>query len=259
MNVPDPRSQPAVKKAIPLDKVQIEDRRTQARARLNAENVKVLTEVLAAGHEFNDLIEVYFDGTVYWIGDGFHRAEAYLKAGKMKVPALVREGGWQAAATHAVGANDSHGLRRSRKDLARAIALAFELYPTLGDRAIAKIVRTSHPTVAAHRPASKDNDTRTYTDRWGNESQMNVAGLRGKTALDPGPVNEFNELPPATKTVLLDVLSHVGQLSKKDYAFVLAWLKGHLPPTPKEASALRTQLESEAEPVEEDGDQDIKF
>jgi hypothetical protein len=242
----DPRDLPAAARLVPLDKVQYEDRRTQARVRIDHNRVAELAEVLAGDKDFDDPVEVYFDGNVYWPGDGFHRLLAYEKAGRHKVRALVREGGWQAAATHAMGANDRHGLPRSRKDLRRAVAMAFELYPKLGDRAIARICRTTHQTVSACRPPALDGDTRVYTDRYGNTGVMNVAGLRGRPR-PPERVNEFHQLLPPTKDMLLGVLDRLGALSKREYAFVLAWLKGHLPPTPKEAGQLRTQLEAEGQ------------
>jgi hypothetical protein len=262
MNVPsDPRELPATEKLVPLDKVQYTDRRTQGRLKIDHNRVADLAAILTAGKKFDDPIEVYFDGSVYWVGDGFHRALAYEKAHKDRVPALVREGGWQLARQHALGANAKHGLPRSRKDLRHAIALAFTDYPTLSDRAIAKICYTTHQTVAACRPSKQDTDVRTYVDKHGNVTTMNVAGLRGRAIPPLEPVNEFHQLPDATKTVLLDVLSHLGTLSKRDHAFVLSWLKGHLPASPQEAVELRTQLEVEALPADgdEEGQQEDRF
>jgi hypothetical protein len=250
----DPRDLPAVPKKIPLDKVQI-DKRTQMRVRTDPNRVADYVEVLQAKRDFDAPIEVYFDGKVYWIGDGFHRVEAYSRAGRDKVPALVREGGWQAAAVHAMGSNDAHGLPRSRADVRKAIAHAFDMFPKLSDRAIAQICRTSHPTVAAHRPAELKTDQRVYTDKHGNESVMDVTGLRGKTAASaPAPVNTFHDLPVESKTVLKDMLRVIAGLSKPEYSFVLAWLQGGLPDKPKEAERLLTELE-----FQEGAGEEMKF
>lgn len=250
----DPRERPSALKKIPLAKVQT-DRRTQMRVRTNPERVAFLEGVLQDKKDFDDPVEVYFDGKVYWIGDGFHRVEAYIHAGRDTIRALVREGDWQAAATHAMGANDSHGLPRSRKDLHKAIMQAFELYPKLTDRAIARICRTTHPTVAAHRPANLKTDQRVYTDKHGNESVMDVSGLRGKTttATAAVPVNTFHDLPGEAKTSVKEMLRRLSNLNKKEYAFALTWLKT-LPESPKEAERLLTELE-----VQEGAGEEMKF
>jgi hypothetical protein len=73
-----------------------------------------------------------------------------------------------------------------------------------------------------------------YTDKHGNETEMDVGGRAGRAggkAFCYGePVNEFHQLPPALRGVLHGVLEAARELPKETYAFVLAWLKGHLPP-----------------------------
>src|SRR5262245_27087561 len=121
----DPRNRPAERKMISLARVQI-DRSTQARMKKDPNHVQLLVEVLESGKEFKDDPEVYFDGKDYWIGDGFHRLEAYARVGRERVYVLVREGGRHDAILHAVGANAEHGMPRTRKDVRRAIRLALE-------------------------------------------------------------------------------------------------------------------------------------
>jgi hypothetical protein len=245
----DPRNRPAERKQVLLAKVEI-DRSTQARVRLNPQHVDALADVLGQGKEFKENIEVYFDGWKYWLGDGFHRAKAYEKAGRVRVWALVREGTHRDALVHAAGANDAHGLPRTRKDVRRAILLLLddEEYAKLSDRAIAKIVRCSDKTVGAVKlELGKDSDTRRYTDKYGNVTEMDVTGQRRRGGALPlaFPVNAFHDLPEATRGVLKGVLGHISLLPKPQYSFVLSWLKGHLPPTPKEAGELLTTLEVE--------------
>jgi hypothetical protein len=240
----DPRDREAKLKKIPLDKVQT-DRRTQMRVRTDPNRVADYVEVLKAKKDFDAAVEVYFDGKVYWIGDGFHRVEAYIRAGHDKISALVREGDWQIAAIHAMGSNDAHGLPRSRKDLQKAIAHAFDMFPKLSDRAIAQICRTSHPTVAAHRPANLKGDQRVYTDKWGNESVMDTGGLRGKTAASVlAPVSTFHDLQPPTRTAMKEVLRVLAGDSKKEVAFAITYLQT-LPKDPKEIERLLTELEAQ--------------
>jgi hypothetical protein len=87
-------------------------------------------------------VEVYGNGFSYWPGDGFHRVEAHKLEDKKMINALVREGGEEQAAAHALRANTTHGLRRSRKDTQRC---------NIASRSIAKIVDCDHKTVEATR------------------------------------------------------------------------------------------------------------
>jgi hypothetical protein len=104
------------------------------------------------------------------------------------------------------------------------------------------------------------------TDEHGNQGVINTSNLRPRTLAGAAKVNAFHQLPRPTQGPLLVLLGEIGSLSKPDYAFVLSWLKGHLPPTPKEALRLRTELELEASGTEadvlasdDDGGDDIKF
>jgi hypothetical protein len=249
----DPRNRDAEEKVILLAKVQIE-RSLQARVRLNRQWVGSLYEVLEQGKDFKDKIEVYFDGTVYWLADGFHRAAAYEKKGWVKVKALVRQGTHRDAMIHAVGANDAHGLPRSRKDIQRAISLLLddEQYARLSNRTLAKIVHCSDKTVGAVREnLGLGSDRRTYTTKHGTESTMNVSNLRGRSLAAAAPVNAFHDLPGPTQRRLLGLLGEIGKLSKSEYGFVRSWLAAQLPPTPKGALQLRTELEVEASGADE--------
>lgn len=256
-----PTGKPAVRKKILLAKVQI-DRRTQTRAKKDPAHVERLAEVLAGGGEFDADVEVYDDGSVYWIGDGFHRVEAYLKAGRTFIPALVREGGWYDALVHAAGANARHGLPRTRADVRRSIVMLLELpqFAKAADSVIARRVQCDHKTVAAvRRDLGLDSGKRTYTDKHGNVTEMDVSGLKGRGkrhAPFSAPVNTFHDLHPRARSVLKDVLREVRDLPREHYSFVLAWLKGHLPPTPKEAGNLLTELEMEEEAAQPNGEQE---
>jgi len=245
----DPRYRPFEDRQVPLDKVQI-DRSTQARVRLNPEKVKEYVELLDRKVEFKDHVEVYYDGFVYWVGDGFHRLAAYKEAGRAKVPARVREGTHREAMIHAAGANAEHGLPRKREDVRRAIKLLLEddQVGRYSSRLLAGLARCAPNTVEAlKKEMGLDKGPRVYTDRWGNETEMDVSGqqTRKKTFAFNGPVNAFHDLPAPIRGVLKEVLREISQLPKESYSFVLSWLQGHLPPKPKEAGNLLTQLELE--------------
>ena len=167
----------------------------------------------------------------------------------MKIKALVREGTHREAMIHAAGANDVHGLPRSRKDLRRAISLLLDDddLARLSDRTLAALAHCSDKTVAAvKRELGLENSTRTCTDKHGNIGEMNVSGIRrGWTAAAAVPVSTFHDLPDSARAVLKEALRVASGLTQTQYAFVRTWLQGHLPPKPGEAGELLTELESE--------------
>jgi hypothetical protein len=247
----DPRVEPAVRKMVHLDKVQFRDRRTQARMRTDPNLVREYAGLLLAGVEFTEPPDLYEDaGPVYWVGDGFHRVAAYEMAGRVKFWANVREGGWYRALLHAAGSNAEHGLRRSRQDLHRALRLLLEQEEIrrYSDRTIAKLARCDNKTVAAMRKQlGLDGDARTYTDRHGNQSVMDVSGLRRPTLATSGtPTNAFHDLPADTRKTLKDLLEQLGRMTKESRSFTLTWIS-KVPATPKAINDLRTELDAEGE------------
>lgn len=137
-----------------LDQVKL-DGGTQARESIDesvvaeyAENVESLPRPV-----------VFFDGSEYWLADGFHRYHAYRKAGIVGAEFVVRTGTRREAILYSVGANAEHGLRRSNADKRRAVETLLEDAEWSGwsDREIAKMCRVSHPFVASLRPRRDDS------------------------------------------------------------------------------------------------------
>ena len=151
---------------------------TQAR---QGNNEATVEEYTAAMHEERwqwhqgNALTVFYDGTDYWLGDGFHRIESATRAGLLSVPCDVREGGRREAVLHACGANASHGLRRTREDVRRAIEILLrdEEWGQWSDREIARRVGCDHKTVSScrsglggeipHLNGRKGADGKTYT------------------------------------------------------------------------------------------------
>jgi hypothetical protein len=187
----DPRPRHRDKRRVALDKIKLE-RATQARVKMDPNRITFLLALLEGGKDFDDLPELYFDGQYYWPGDGFHRLHAYLKKGRALIDAWVREGSERDAMIHACGANDAHGMPRSRKDVQRAIKLLLEdsELKLLSDRRLAELARCTDKTVAAVRKEQGDDGKRTYTDRWGNVSEMDTGNIGPRKG---GDVPDFTE------------------------------------------------------------------
>ncbi len=130
----------------------IQDGGAQMRVEMKPDVVLDYTEDMAAGATFPPVI-VYFDGTDYWLGDGFHRVAAARKLERETIEAEVLDGDARQAILHGIGSNASHGLRRTQADKRRAVErlLRDEEWGTWSDRKIAKLAKVDHKTVGKIR------------------------------------------------------------------------------------------------------------
>ncbi len=126
----------------------IGDGGAQMRVEMNPDVVREYADDMAAGAILPPVV-VYYDGTNYWLGDGFHRVEAARKLERDAINAEVLEGGERDAILCGVGSNASHGLRRTQADKRRAVErlLRDEEWSTWSNRKIAKAARVDHKTV----------------------------------------------------------------------------------------------------------------
>lgn len=122
---------------------------TQPRAAINEAVVAEYAEALKDGAKFPP-VDVFFDGTEYWLAEGFHRYHGHRKAKIKDIAATVHNGTRRDAVMFSVGANASHGLRRTNEDKRRAVMTLLEdaEWSNLSDRQIASACQVSHPFVA---------------------------------------------------------------------------------------------------------------
>jgi hypothetical protein len=129
---------------------------TQARAGINNATVDEYAEALRGGAKLPPVV-LYHEKSAdaYWLADGFHRVHAHRSIGSVDILAVVKDGTRRDAVLHAVGANASHGLRRTNADKRRAVAmlLADELWSQWSDREIARQCAVCAPLVADVRKA----------------------------------------------------------------------------------------------------------
>jgi hypothetical protein len=126
---------------------------TQPRAALQIEVMEDYAELMRAGVKFPPLV-VFHDGKDYWLADGFHRIGAALRAfPDSPIEVEVHQGTLQEAQWYSFGVNKTHGLRRTREDLQRAIKAALR-HPEAAKRSdseLAEHIGMSHSTVAKYR------------------------------------------------------------------------------------------------------------
>lgn len=108
---------------INLSEIRI-DGGTQSRVELNQDVVAEYAEAYSAGKRMPD-VSLFFDGTVYWLADGFHRYFGAKKAGKESIDAEAKDGTQRDAWLYSLGANAEHGLQRTNADKRKAVSAAF--------------------------------------------------------------------------------------------------------------------------------------
>ena len=124
---------------------------------INSEIVDEYAESIQAGAKFPP-VEVYYDGTHYWLTDGFHRVTGYKKLGLVEIEAIVHNGSQREAQWASFGVNKDHGLRKSQADKRFAVTKALDdmEYFEYSDRKIADHVGVSHTYVSKLRKESSD-------------------------------------------------------------------------------------------------------
>lgn len=168
---------------------------TQSRVEINQAAVADYAEALTEGAKLPAVI-VFFDGVDHWLADGFHRYHAHRKIDAREIDAEVREGTQRDAVLFSVGANATHGLRRSNADKRKAVEtlLADAEWATWTDREIATICGVGRQYVHGLRDASTCRQTtsepvvRKFV-RNGKVHEMNVANIGSGSARAAQPLS----------------------------------------------------------------------
>jgi hypothetical protein len=167
---------------------------TQPRAAMNFVTIGEYAEAMQQGVRFPP-VTVFYDGTDYWLADGFHRVKATEQAGLGDIDADVRQGTQRDAILFSVGANAAHGMRRTNEDKRRAVMtlLSDAEWQSWPDGKIAQACGVSREYVVRMRPSCDQSQDRVVTvERNGTTYTMNTANI-GRPA-DP-TMQQQPELP----------------------------------------------------------------
>lgn len=140
---------------VKLNDIRI-DGGTQGRVVIDQQHVYHMVEMMKEGYEF-DPIDTNFDGTTYWLVDGFHRYHAYKLMGIKEVTLKYVPGTQAEAVIRSYGVNAKHGLPRSFEDKKKVVedALANPLLAEKSNYEIAKICVVSQSFVAGVKDPEK--------------------------------------------------------------------------------------------------------
>lgn len=200
-------------KEIPIELIRT-DGGTQIRACETFQTkVDEYYEAMVRGDRFPPLT-VFWDGAEYWLADGFHRHGAYnIVMQGMKLPGLdiecdVIAGTQRDAIMFACGTNAVHGIPRTNSDKQNAVNTMLknplvshdENGVPWSDRAIAKICKVSHHTVAKWRAelvTGQMPSERAYTNKHGGQSTMNTGGINQGRQQSEQPTEQPDARPEA--------------------------------------------------------------
>jgi ParB-like nuclease domain len=172
-----------------LDEIR-RDGGTQPRAAIDLKHVKLLEEQMEDGKELEP-VTVFYDGTDYWLADGFHRFSAHSNRDCVEIACIIYQGSRRDAVLYSVGANADHkpALPRSREDKRRAVMtlLCDQEWQEWSNYKIAAACRVNEKTVRNIRSSlttdfRSEKSTRIYKTKHGTVAKMNTANI-GKTTL----------------------------------------------------------------------------
>jgi hypothetical protein len=156
-----------ISEIVDLSLIEI-DESVQSRTGFDQQTIDEYIEAWEKGDKFPP-VDLYFDGSTYWVGDGFHRIKSRLEANLRgnKIEAIVHIGDRRDAYLHSVGANSKHGLRRTNEDKRHAVELLLRdsEWSQWSNREIARQADVSEFLVRSTRKAIHDLNADETTER----------------------------------------------------------------------------------------------
>lgn len=164
---------------LDIDMIRV-DGGTQSRADINQAVVDEYAAAIGDGATFPPVV-VFYDGSERWLADGFHRFRAHQQLGLVAINADIRQGDRRDAILYSVGANETHGLRRTNEDKRRAVLtlLSDDEWKKWSDREIGRRCNVHHETVGRLKLdlTGENASERLYTTKHGTVATMNTAGI----------------------------------------------------------------------------------
>lgn len=169
------------------------DPECQPRVRLDPGVIGDYADGYRSGRSFPPLV-VFNEGSQFFLADGWHRFKALLMAGRRQAEVEVRLGRRRDAILYAVGANATHGLRRTIDDKRRAVEILLKdpEWHKRSDGWIADMAQVSQPFVGKMRRVLTGSSTASH-NVLGCEDRI---GKNGKTYTVPvAPESIVNHHP----------------------------------------------------------------
>jgi len=206
---------------------------TQVRAQLSQSQVEEYASQMREGDEFPAL-DVFHDGSEYWLADGFHRFFAQKSNGLLEMECNVHQGTLRDALWFAIAANKNRGLDLDPKDK-RANAercLRDEEWGKLSYTEIGKHVGLSKMTIsriAREIFPEKQNDVKVVKRQDGTKYKVDTSKNKKRKPPVESQPEETTDAPAYTeddrledaKTQILELEDEVNKL--RDVVAVGQW------------------------------------
>ncbi len=176
---------------------------TQSRVAINQDAVGEYADLIVDQNWPFPPLDVFHDGSEYFVGDGFHRVLAAQRAKRGSIPCLVHKGTAKDARIFGMTANDKHGMRMTRADKRACVEWLLDNGGKMTQKAIAEAAgvsaRTVQMMVAESRKSSKptpqsDAQIAPYPPSGGG------SGEDGRTDADGTDAQETAPTPPRNGT-----------------------------------------------------------
>src|SRR5215471_16531693 len=183
-------------RALPLDAITLDEQLFSRADGLRQDVIDEYREGLQRGDTF-PAVTVFFDGTQYYLVDGFYRYYAYRLEQIEMIEVAIHEGTLREALLYSAGINQKHGVRRTNADKWKAIKILLEdeEWSQWSDNAIAKHCGVDHKTVAKYRELaraslgnSQVNPVRNYRNKHAGLGTMQTGNIGKHPAQRPEPI-----------------------------------------------------------------------
>jgi transposase len=186
---------------------------TQAREELNQEAVADYAEKMRDGEVFPP-VSVFFDGSEYWLVDGFHRYFATKSNGKTSIDAEVENGTLKEAVRASWKANGKRGLNLNSADTKKIMLAMFadEVTKTWSNRQIAEYVGVSHSTVNRLKSSLEQRSTEPKPVKDSGDKPVSKADI-GKT-VQKIPQPDMTSALMVKQEVVIELNEKIDELSQ---------------------------------------------
>lgn len=193
--------------SIPVDAIRL-DGNTQSRVRVDPEVVADYAEKIRSGTKF-PAVDVYHDGSDYWLADGFHRTLAAISANKKSTKVNVHSGTVKDAILHSAGSNPSHGLRRTAGDKRHAVKMLLDA-GHWADKSVNWLSRACHVSFALAKSVHDEWYDSQVTEKptvreTSNGGKMDTSSI-GRSRNTPPPEPSENPTRPPQPTSSRDAV-----------------------------------------------------
>lgn len=186
---------------------------TQAREELNQEAVADYAEKMRDGEVFPP-VSVFFDGSEYWLVDGFHRYFATKSNGKTSIDAEVENGTLKEAIRASWKANGKRGLNLNSADTKKIMLAMFadEVTKTWSNRQIAEYVGVSHSTVNRLKSSLEQRSTETKPVKDSGDKPVSKADIGRTVQKIPQP--DMTSALMVKQEVVMELNEKIDELSQ---------------------------------------------